>query len=90
MSARIPGRGLRLAGWLLTPAVVWAASFVGGWLGALLGGRLGDPSSGIVWLVGGSVLGGSGGLLAWIARLRRGARLARERHTAASEAPENP
>jgi hypothetical protein len=71
------GRGLRLAGWLLTPAVVWAASFVGGWLGALLGARVGTPASGMVWLVGGSVIGGTGGLVLWIVRLKRGARLAR-------------
>lgn len=27
---------VRLAGWLLTPLVAWAASFVGAWLGALV------------------------------------------------------
>lgn len=71
------GRGLRLAGWLLTPAVVWAASFAGGWLGAMLGARLGSPESAIVWLGGGSVIGGTAGLAFWILRLMRGARLAR-------------
>lgn len=74
MTLPVSGRGLRLAGWLLTPAVVWAASFAGGWLGA----RLGGPESGIVWLVGGSVVGGTAGLVVWMLRLVRGARLARK------------
>jgi len=77
VTARISGRGLRLAGWLLTPAVVWAASFVGGWIGAVVGGRVAGASSGILWLAAGSVLGGTAALWGWIVRLRRGARLAR-------------
>lgn len=78
MTDAAPGRWLRLAGWLLTPAVVWAASYAGGWTGALLGARLGTPASGVAWLVGGGVLGGTAGLVLWILRLRRGARLARK------------
>ena len=77
MTIAVSGRGLRLAGWLLTPAVVWAASFGGGWVGALVGARLGTPASGLIWLVGGSVVGGTLGLALWIVRLKRGARLAR-------------
>jgi uncharacterized membrane protein len=34
-------RLIRLIGWLLTPVVVWAASFLGGWLGASVGKSLG-------------------------------------------------
>ena len=77
MTVTPSGRGLRLAGWLLTPAVVWAASFAGGWVGSALGGQLGTAASGIAWLIGGSVVGGTAGLVIWVARLRRGARLAR-------------
>ena len=29
---------VRIAGWLLTPLVAWAASFIGAWLGALVSG----------------------------------------------------
>ena len=29
---------LRILGWLLTPLVAWAASFIGAWLGALVSG----------------------------------------------------
>jgi len=88
VSAGISGRGLRLAGWLLTPAVVWAASFVGGWMGAVVGGWVGDASSGIVWLAAGSVLGGTAALFGWVARLRRGARLARAGHVGKDAAAE--
>jgi len=90
VSARIAGRGLRLAGWLLTPAVVWAASFVGGWLGAVVGGWVAGTSAGVVWLAAGSVLGGTAALFGWIARLRRGARLAREGHEARDATDEGP
>ncbi len=34
-------RFVRFVGWLLTPVVVWAASFLGAWIGASLGERLG-------------------------------------------------
>ena len=88
MSARLSGRGLRLAGWLLTPAVVWAGSFVGGWIGAVVGGWVATASSGIVWLAAGAVLGGTAALFGWIARLRRGARLARAGRAAKDAAAE--
>lgn len=54
-----------MLGWLLTPAVVWAASFLGGWLGAVISGKL-------VYLVVGGVVGGAGGLAGWIWVMRRG------------------
>ncbi len=67
------GRLIRIVGWLLTPAVVWAASFLGGWVGALLAARLAVPEHGLYWLVGGSIIGGSTGLLGWVLRLRHAA-----------------
>ncbi|MBE0592763.1 MAG: hypothetical protein IH616_10240, partial [Gemmatimonadales bacterium] len=42
-----------------------------------VGAWLGTPASGLIWLVGGSVVGGTLGLVLWIVRLKRGARLAR-------------
>ncbi len=82
MSRLAPGWGIRGFAWLLTPAVVWAASFVGGWFGAVLGARFAGPSSGVLWMVGGAVILGSGALVAWVLRLRRGARLARRGESA--------
>lgn len=38
---------LRLAGWLLTPLVAWAASFMGAVLGAALSGRTGSALRGV-------------------------------------------
>jgi hypothetical protein len=77
VSGRAPGWGIRGLAWLLTPAVVWAASFMGGWLGAVLGARVAGASSGVLWMFGGAVVFGSAALIAWALRLRRGARLAR-------------
>ena len=53
------GRLVRTAGWLLTPLVVWAASFLGGWLGALLGRMVGGLLGGGVWLL--ACMNGAGG-----------------------------
>ncbi len=52
------------AGWLLTPIVVWAASFLGGWVGAVIG-------RGTAFLLGGGVLAGTATLAGWILALRR-------------------
>lgn len=52
---------VRVAAWLLTPVVVWAASFFGGWLGAVLHGSNG----GLSWLVAGAAIGGTLGAVAW-------------------------
>lgn len=38
---------LRLAGWLLTPLVAWAASFTGAVLGAALSGEAGSAMRGV-------------------------------------------
>jgi hypothetical protein len=69
-----PGRGRRVLGWLLTPGVVWAAAFVGGWLGALLAGAGSSPESGIRWMVAGGVAGGSVALVFWVWRLTKAGR----------------
>lgn len=64
-------RLITLLGWLLTPFVVWAASFCGGWLGALIARRVSGPFGGIEWLVLGAVLGGVTALIVWMRCLRR-------------------
>lgn len=65
------GRLVRTAGWLLTPLVVWAASFLGGWVGALVGRAVGGILGGGVWLLAGSVAGGAGGLVGWLRVMSR-------------------
>ena len=64
MTPRPAPQALRVVGWLLTPLVVWAASFSGAWLGATLGRRL-------EWMLLGGVLGGATGLALWVHRLRK-------------------
>ncbi len=63
---------LRAIGWLLTPLVVWAASFCGAWLGAAVAAHLDPHRSGIVVMVGGAVLVAGLATLLWILFLRRG------------------
>lgn len=59
-------RLVRIVAWLLTPVAAWAASFLGGWLGAVIGRWVGSPVGGIGFLVGGAVLGGLVGVIAWM------------------------
>ena len=51
----------RIVGWLLTPFVAWAASFIGGWVGAATAGE----SAGMVSLVFGGLSGGALGAIGW-------------------------
>jgi hypothetical protein len=65
-----PRRLIHLVGWLLTPVAVWAASFFGGWMGALVPSLRSDDE-GLVWMIVGAVLGGTLGLVAWVVLMRR-------------------
>jgi len=65
---------LRRIGWLLTPLVVWAASFVGAWAGAAIAERAGLRHRGLAMMVGGAVVGALVALVLWVALLRRGPR----------------
>ena len=62
---------IRLFGWLLTPFAAWAVSFLGGWLGALLGSNIASPGWAFVLLLAGAGLGAFIGAAAWIWGLRR-------------------
>ncbi len=65
---------LRFFGWLLTPFVAWAASFLGATAGAVVGRGL-PATTGLIVAV---VLGGAAALLAlivWLRLLRRSPRL---------------
>jgi hypothetical protein len=68
------GHRLRRIGWLLTPLVVWAASFLGAWLGALGARRVEGPWGGVgLMVVGAAALAGLA-LTLWVLLLRRRAR----------------
>ena len=62
---------MQVAGWLLTPIVAWAVSFLGGWLAAWLAPD--EPSlwGGLQWLGGGSLVGAVVGAGIWVLLMRR-------------------
>ena len=66
-----PSRLLQTVGWLLTPAVVWAAAFFGGWMGALAARLRQVGDAGLVWMLVGGALGGTVGVVLWVFVLRR-------------------
>ncbi len=66
-------RILRFFGWLLMPAVVWAASFLGGWIVAAAT-SVDRGTTGLVQLGVGSLIGGTVGLIAWLILMRRRAK----------------
>jgi hypothetical protein len=68
------GHRLRRIGWLLTPLVVWAASFLGAWLGALGARRVAGPWGGVGLMVIGAVALAGLALVLWVLLLRRRAR----------------
>ena len=71
MTAPRGKRVVRFLGWLLTPVVVWAASFLGGWAVALATSA-DRGTAGIVQLTVGAILGGTVGLVGWLVVMRRG------------------
>ncbi len=71
MTAPRGKRVVSFLGWLLTPVVVWAASFLGGWAVAIAT-RADRGTMGIVQLTIGAILGGTAGLVGWLVVMRRG------------------
>lgn len=68
---RWPALTLRIVGWLLTPLVAWAASFLGAWLILISAGRIATPRA-ILWLsLAAALLAGIATLLLWRQLLRR-------------------
>jgi hypothetical protein len=68
---KAPNRLFQTVGWLLTPVVVWAAAFLGGWMGALFARLRQVGDAGLVWMLVGGVLGGTLGVVVWVFVLRR-------------------
>lgn len=59
-----------IAGWLLTPLVAWAASLLGGWIGALVAPEVSEGFAPLVWLLAGLFLGAVGGVIVWVWLMR--------------------
>ena len=74
------GRLVRLVGWLLTPLVAWAASFLGAWLALTAGWRLGTPRQMLVMFLVTGFVTAVVALLLWMWLLRHSARLRRTLH----------
>jgi uncharacterized membrane protein YeaQ/YmgE (transglycosylase-associated protein family) len=62
---------LVVVGWLLTPILAWGASFLGMWLGALVGMRFHAPLAMLTPAVIGAALLGFGALWVWVRWMRR-------------------
>lgn len=62
---------LRLFGWLLTPLVAWAASFIGAVLGASLAGRVEGALNGVLVTVVMGLVFAMLGTHAWLRLVRR-------------------
>lgn len=71
MTAARSNRLLQTAGWLLTPVVVWAAAFFGGWLGAFVARVRQVGDAGLLWMLAGGVVGGTAAIVVWVVVLRR-------------------
>lgn len=71
MTRETTRRLIRVVAWLLTPVVAWAASFLGGWLGAVVGKGAAGPQGGLVWLGTGALIGGVVGAVVWVVSVKR-------------------
>jgi UPF0716 family protein affecting phage T7 exclusion len=74
------GHLVRLVGWLLTPLVAWAASFLGAWLVLAVAWRLGTTRQMLVLFLVTGFVTAVVALLLWMWLLRHSARLRRTLH----------
>jgi membrane protein implicated in regulation of membrane protease activity len=78
---------VRILGWLLTPLVAWAASFLGAWFGAAISGGFANPMT-TFWVT--AVCGAVAALTAawgWLRYLRKHPKLQRTLAVAADGTP---
>ena len=61
---------LRFLGWLLTPLVAWAASFLGAWLLSILVAGMRDPTDALVLTLGGGAVAAVSMTFLWMRLLR--------------------
>jgi hypothetical protein len=78
-----------VVGWLVTPVLSWGASYVGLWLGALVGVRFTSPVAMLVTAAAGAALLGFGALFGWVRFMRRLPHLL-SHHMAPRASQENP
>lgn len=62
---------LVVAGWLLTPILAWAASYVGLWAGALVATRFARPLTMLLVAAAVAALCGFAALVIWVRFMRR-------------------
>lgn len=79
---------LRLVGWLLTPFIAWAASFLGASLGALIATGMDSPRTGLIITVTLGAVTGFGTLAFVIHLLRRLPRLRQALHVTEDAMPD--
>jgi hypothetical protein len=75
---------LRIFGWLLTPFLAWAASFLGAVAGALIAMRIREPRAGVVVTTSTGAIFGYLAIVVWLRVLRR-SRQVREALAVASD-----
>jgi hypothetical protein len=66
---------LRFFGWLLTPFVAWAASFLGATVGAGVGRLVADSKTGVILALVFGAAAAVASLLLWLRLLRRSPKL---------------
>jgi hypothetical protein len=79
---------LRILGWLLTPLVAWAASFIGASIGAIIARGLKSPTTGLVVTAGCGAVAGLGTLAVVIHYLRHSPRLRHALHVTEDAIPD--
>jgi pheromone shutdown protein TraB len=75
-------------GWLLTPVVALAASFLGAWLGTVVAQLLPNPMHGVVLTIAMGAIAGFVTVHFWLAGLRRSPRLQHALHVLPDGTPE--
>lgn len=78
---------LRIIGWLLTPLVAWAASFLGAWMILLATGEAAAPRTVLALALGAAILSGAVSLLLWRRLLKRFPKLRRSLHVSTAGLP---
>jgi sensor c-di-GMP phosphodiesterase-like protein len=79
---------VRLVGWLLTPFIAWAASFIGALLGASIARGVESPRTGLIITLVCGAIAGLGTLGVVIHYLRRSPRLRHALHVTEDAIPD--
>jgi hypothetical protein len=78
----------RLVGWLLTPFIAWAASFIGALVGASIARGVSSPGTGMIITIVCGAIAGLGTLGVVIHYLRRSPRLRQALHVTEDAIPD--